>query len=339
MSRAARRAGPAPSRRPRCRQLQAVAGDGSREVRLARAVSPVQHQQPGRPFRPTPRQPERPFEVLARLPTKPVPAWSEALEREVREPLAAHPPHREVTRRRRLLQHEHLREGRVGQPRAEPGVDLLGGPHAGEDGGQRRVEAMRDELHELLARPRRLRVAVEVVEHGERRRPQLLAEPLVGHLGVLGVRGAQAVEEVGDREEERGHAALDRAVGDRGGEVGLAAAGHPGQHQPALGSGREALCRSDRRRVALLGPAIAGTAARQQRLEAETPKRAEARVAQQPLPPRRVVLPPDAVAGHGAAERGILHVGGDAHEARTAAARARRGGLGECRVATPSCGG
>ena len=231
-----------------------------------------------------------------------------------------------------------LRERGVREPRAQALVDLLGRPHAGEDGGQRGVETVRDELRELLARPRRLRVAVEVVEHGQWSLAKLVAEAVVGNFGVAAVRGAQAVEEVGDGEEERGAAEFDRAVGDGGGEMGLAAAGHAAEDQPALGIFGEAASGLDGDGVALLRGRVGRAPVRQQCLEAEAGERAEARVAQQPLPPRALVLAVGTVARHGAPEVGAREIGGDAHEARAAAERAGRLAI-RCRWPGVSCGG
>ena len=58
------------------------------------------------------------------------------------------------------------------------------------------MEAVRDDLVELLARPRRLGVRVEVVEHEQRRLAHLVEQPLVRQFGVLVVRGAQLIQQV-----------------------------------------------------------------------------------------------------------------------------------------------
>ena len=197
---------------------------------------------------------------------------------------------------------------------------------------------MRDKLRELLARPRRLRVAVEVVEDGQRRLAELVAEAVVGDFGVVAVGGAQAIEEVGDGEEERGAAKRDRAVGDGGGEVRLAATGHAAEDQPALGLLGEAAGCLDGDGVALLRGRVGRASVRQQCLEAEARERAEAGVTQQPLAPRALVLAVGTVAGHGPPEVGAREIGGHPHEARAAAERTGPLAI-PCRRPGVSCGG
>lgn len=130
------------------------------------------------------------------------------------------------------------------------------------------------------------------------------------------------VEQVGDREEERGCAALDGAIGDGGGEVCLAAAGHSGQHQPALWGFGVPASGLDGERVARLRVPARGAAAREQCVEGEASECAEARVAQQASLTLAAVLAGDALTGDGPAEVGAVRVGGDAHEARPVAQRA-----------------
>jgi hypothetical protein len=181
------------------------------------------------------RQPVRAFEVVAKPALEAAPAGVEALERELDEARARHRADVAVERRRRLLQDQQLRHPRVRQPSGETGVEILRRASAREDRGQRRVEAMRHQLQELLASPGRLGECVEVVEDHQGRVAQLLQQALVRQLRVVAIRSAQLVEQVGHREEERRCAALDGAGRDRGREVGLAAAGYPRQHEPASG--------------------------------------------------------------------------------------------------------
>ena len=70
---------------------------------------------------------------------------------------------------------------------------------------------MRDDLEERLARPGRPGVGVQVVEDQQRRLAHLGQQLVVPQLGVVAVRRAQPVEQVGDRQEERGPPALDGA--------------------------------------------------------------------------------------------------------------------------------
>jgi len=63
-----------------------------------------------------------------------------------------------AARRPLRLEHVNARDGRVGQARAQALVELLGEQIGGDNGRQPCVEAMVDELEELLLRPWRLRL-------------------------------------------------------------------------------------------------------------------------------------------------------------------------------------
>ncbi len=197
--------------------------------------------------------------------------------------------------------------------------------HAREDGGQRRVEAVRDDLEELLARPRGLGVRVEVVEHEQRRGAHLVEQVVEVDLGIVAIGRAQVVEQIRDGEEERGVAALDAAVRDRGGEVRLAGAVRAREHQPALGRVGEPLGGVDGGTVPALRGGLGGAAGAHERRECQALERAESRVREQPAAARVDVLALRALAGDGAAERRVLGVVGDAHEARAVAERADAG--------------
>lgn len=302
--------------------LEAVVRDGGGKVGLAAAGLPEEDEPAVGGLGPAAGGLEGALEAVALLASEGVAARVEGLEGERGEAVACHRADVSVAGGRAALEDEDLRERRVGEAGAEAGVDLLGGRVAGEDGGERRMEAVGDDLVELLASPGGGGVGIEVVEDGEGGGADLLDEALVGHLGVVVVGGAELVEEVGDGEEEGGLAVRDDVVGDRGGEVGLAAAGDAGEDEPALGVCGEAAGGLDGVSVAILGVAAGGAAARQQCVEGEAGERAEAGVAEQAGLALAVVLALGAAAGDGAAEVGAVGVGGDADEAGAIAERA-----------------
>ena len=123
---------------------------------------------------------------------------------------------------------------RVGQAHAQALVEAVDAEVGGDDRRQLGVVAVVEDLEELFLRPGRRVLRAEVVEDEHRRVAHLLEQHVVGHLAVRAVGGAQVVEEVGHDDEQRRLAALDAAVGDRGGDVGLAGAGGAVDEQPAL---------------------------------------------------------------------------------------------------------
>src|SRR5690606_31068793 len=122
--------------------LQAVAGDGRREVRLAAAVLPEEDQPalglPG----PVARQLERALQVAPLLAAQRLATGTEGLEGVLSQAVSGHCTDVEVSGHRLEPQLEDLRERGVREAGTEARVDLAGRTHAGEDRGQRRVEAV-----------------------------------------------------------------------------------------------------------------------------------------------------------------------------------------------------
>ena len=121
------------------------------------------------------------------------------------------------------------------EPGAERFVQPRQWPPDGYDSGQGVVVAVVDNLEQLFLGPRRRAVSAKVVENQHRHVAHLLEQLVVGELAVGGVGGPQVVQKIGHHDEEGGLLPLDAAVGNGRGQVGLAAAGRPGENQPALG--------------------------------------------------------------------------------------------------------
>ena len=132
------------------------------------------------------------------------------------------------------------------------------------------------------------------------------------------------VQEVGHDDEERRLAALEAAVGDGGGDVGLAGAGGAVDEQPAggllgegAGIGREAA-------ELLLVAAVDAAAALDQVGEAETGEGPEGAEALETPEAALLRLVANALAGHRFAEVGVVQGQVAAKEAGAAADRAGR---------------
>ena len=147
------------------------------------------------------------------------------------------------------------------------------------------------------------------------------------------------VEQVGDGEEERGFAAIDRLVRDRRRDVRLAAAGDARQHQPALRVRGEASGHLDGLRVVMLGVALRRTALTEQRVEGEALHRAQPRVAHEPVATGAIFFRLHADARSRLPEIGMRRVRGDAHEARTLTVRTGRSVAGAISAPGASCAG
>ena len=121
----------------------------------------------------------------------------------------------------------------IRQPRADALVDLVQQQIAGHDRRQLVDVAVVDDLEELFLRPARGILGAKVVQHQQLRRADLVKALLEGRiLAVVG--GAQRVEQVRNRQEERRHTHADRKVRGRGRQVRLAASGTALQEQPAV---------------------------------------------------------------------------------------------------------
>ena len=160
-----------------------------------------------------------------------------------------------------LLEHVHAGDGGVHQARAQALVELVGREVRRDDRGQAHVEAVVDDLEQLLLRPRRRRLRAQIVEDEDGRVADALEQLVVAHLGAGAVGGAQVVEEVGHDHEKRRLAAFDDAVHSCGGDVRFAAAAGAGEQHPAVGRLGEGARVGDATAVHLLRARIGAAAA------------------------------------------------------------------------------
>ena len=294
---------------------------------LAAAVLAEEDEPALRVARPRDRSAVRTFEALAVRSTEAHAIRDERVERERSEPFARHRTDLHVGGLRLLAEFDQLRQRRVGEPHGQTSIEVGRLTDSGKHRGQHGIESVRHQLEELLARPRRLRVCVEVVEYEEWRAAHLFEQRVVLHLGVIGIRRAKVVEEVGDGHKQRRFTAFDHGVRDRGGNVRLPAAVGTGEHQPALGLRGEALGDRDSLAVRALGTRIARATGAEECREGEALQRAETGVAGQAVAALLPVFIAHAAAWHGLTETRVIRIRGDAHEPCPVAVHADRGGL------------
>src|SRR5574341_625967 len=120
------------------------------------------------------------------------------------------------------LQYVHLAVGRVKDARFDAGVEFLLFERGGHDRGQLRIEAIIENLEELLAEVARAGQAGEVVQHEEFGGFHFLKHFAVALVRVTLAGGAEEIAQVLIRHEDDGLAKLGAAVGDGRRQVRLA---------------------------------------------------------------------------------------------------------------------
>ena len=213
----------------------------------------------------------------------------------------------------------------------------------GDDRRQARVEAMVDDLEQLLLRPRRRATACRGRRGRARARcGRARTARRSRHLGVGLVGGAQVVEQVRHDDEQRRLAALEHAVDDGGGDVRLAAAAGAGEHEPAVGRLGEGARVVDAAAVLLLRARVGAAAAGDEVRERQPRQRADVRVARRRSARLALVLrPPAQRHGTTVPEVRVVERHVAAHEARAVAVagtrrrRRRRSAAGSASGARP----
>jgi len=213
-------------------------GDGRREVSFAAAVGALEDEPAGGLIRIGHGGPERAIERLTLFRAEARATEVEVAELHLGEAFAGHAADLAIATGGSALEDVDGREAFVDEACGKALVELLGADTAREDGGQFGVVAMVEDLEEFLACPRGAGGRVDIVEEEEGDVLHLFEELFVAHLLVGGVVAcAEVVEQVGNNHEEGGFSKFDAGIGNRRGEVCLAAATATAEDDPARGVG------------------------------------------------------------------------------------------------------